>query len=135
MVAVILQISEEEGLDLNPAEVKELLRENSEPKGEASEPDISDTWNEKYGFGIIDGNLILSALLGEGGGDPGGGNTTEPPPPGEGDWLVYERPIEDSWLVEGETYSVRGHIDEDAETNGTIEEVPVSYTHLRAHET
>ena len=33
LVAVILQISEEEGLDLNPAEVKELLRENSEPKG------------------------------------------------------------------------------------------------------
>ena len=65
LVAVILQISEEEGLDLNPAEVKELLRENSEPKGEASEPDISDTWNEKYGFGIIDGNLILSALLGD----------------------------------------------------------------------
>jgi len=131
LVAVILQISEEEGLDLNPAEVKELLRENSEPKGEASEPDISDTWNEKYGFGIIDGNLILSALLGDGGGNNGGGNTTEPPPPGEGDWLVYERPTRDSWLVEGETYSVTGHIDEDAETNGTIEEVQVkiAYTH------
>ena len=37
LVAVILQISEEEGLDLDPADVKELLRENSEPKGEASE--------------------------------------------------------------------------------------------------
>ena len=129
-VAVILQISEEEGLSLDPAEVKELLRENSDPKGEASEPDVSDTWNEKYGFGIIEGNLILSALLGSGGGG-GGGNQTEPPPPGEGDWLVFEKPIEDSWLVEGETYSVRGHIDEDAETNGTVEEVQVkiTYTH------
>ena len=129
LVAVILQISEEEGLDLDPAEVKQLLIENSEPKGEASEPDISDTWNEKYGFGIIDGNLLLSALLGDGGGGDPGGNTTEPPPPGDGDWLVYERPIRDSWLVEGETYSVRGHIDEDAETNGTIEEVQVKITY------
>ncbi len=42
-----------------------------------------------------------------------------------------ENPEEGSWLVEGETYSARGHIDEDAETNGTVEEVAVriSYTH------
>jgi hypothetical protein len=128
-VAVILQISEEEGLDLDPQEVKDLLRENSDSRGEASEPDASDIWNEQYGFGIIDGNLILSAMLGNGGGN--GGNGTEPPPPGEGEWLVIERPIEDSWLVEGETYSVRGHIDEDAETNGSVEEVQVkiTYTH------
>ena len=128
-VAVILQISEEEGLDLDPQEVKDLLRENSDSRGEASEPDASDTWNAQYGFGIIDGNLILSAMLGNGGGN--GGNGTEPPPPGEGEWLVIERPIEDSWLVEGETYSVRGHIDEDAETNGSVEEVQVkiTYTH------
>ena len=77
----------------------------------------------------MDGNLILSAMLGNGGGK--GSNGTEPPPPGEGEWLVIERPIEDSWLVEGETYSVRGHIDEDAETNGSVEEVQVkiTYTH------
>ena len=55
--------------------------------------------------GIIDGNRIVSALLGDGGGGDPGDNTTEPPPPGEGDWLVFERPLEDSWLVEGETYS------------------------------
>ena len=131
LVAVILQISEEEGLDLDPQDVKDLLRENSEPRGEASEPDISDTWNDKYGFGIIDGNRIISALLGDGGGGDPGGNTTEPPPPGEGDWLVFERPLEDSWLVEGETYSVRGHVDDEAETNGTIEEIQVkiAYTY------
>ena len=131
MVAVILQIAEEEGVSLDPDDVKELLRENSEPRGEASEPDASDTWNERYGFGIIDGNRIISAMIGEGGGNNGGGNGTDPPPPGDGEWLVIERPIEDLWLIEGETYTVRGHIDEDAETNGSIEEVQVkvTYTH------
>lgn len=129
-VAVILQIADEEGMSLDPQDVKDLLRENSDTRGEASEPGASDTWNDEYGFGIIDGNMILSAMIGDGGGN-GGGNETEPPPPGEGEWLAIERPVEDSWLVEGETYSVRGHIDEDAETNGSIEEVQVkiTYTH------
>jgi len=129
-VAIILQISEEEGLDLNPAEVKELLRENSEPKGEASEPDISDTWNEKYGFGIIDGNMILSALLGDDTGGGGGDNETDPPPSGEGEWLIVERPEAELWLVEGETYSVSGIVDEDADQNGTIEEVKAKITYI-----
>ena len=126
-VAVMLQIDD----SLEPQEIKDLLQNNSERRGQASEPDITDKWNEQYGFGIIDGNMILEAMLG-GGGDPNpGNNSTEPPPPGSGDWVVMENPEEGSWLVEGETYSARGHIDEDAETNGTIDEVAVriSYTH------
>jgi len=126
-VAVMLQIDD----SLEPQEIKDLLQNNSERRGQASEPDITDKWNEQYGFGIIDGNLILEAMLG-GGVDPDpGNNSTEPPPPGSGDWVVMENPEEGSWLVEGETYSARGHIDEDAETNGTINEVAVriSYTH------
>ncbi len=126
-VAVMLQI--DDGLD--PQEIKDLLQNNSERRGQASEPSITDKWNDQYGFGIVDGNLILEAMLG-GGVDPNpGNNSTEPPPPGSGDWVVMENPEEESWLVEGETYSARGHIDEDAETNGTIDEVAVriSYTH------
>ena len=92
LVAVILQISEEEGLTFDPAEVKELLRENSEPKGEASEPDISDTWNEKYGFGIIDGNLFYPPFWEKAEAIQEAG-IQQNHPPGEGDWLVYERPI------------------------------------------
>ena len=46
-------------------------------------------------------------------------------------WVVSGNPEEESWLIEREPYSARGHIDVDAETNGTIEEVAVriSYTH------
>ena len=126
-VAVMLEIDG----SLDPQEIKDLLQNNSERRGQASEPSITDKWNDQYGFGIVDGNMILEAMLG-GGVDPGpGNNSTEPPPPGAGDWVVMENPEEGSWLVEGETYSARGHIDEDAETNGTVEEVAVriSYTH------
>ena len=126
-VAVMLQIDD----SVDPQEVKDLLQNNSETRGSASQPSITDKWNDQYGFGIVDGNMILEAMLGGGVDPPDPGNGTEPPPAGSGDWVVIENPEEESWLIEGETYSARGHIDEDAETNGTIEEVAVriSYTH------
>ena len=125
-VAVMLQIDD----GLNPQEVKDLLQNNSETRGQASLPDVSNKWNEDYGFGIIDGNMILNAMLG-GVVDPEPGNGTDPPPTGSGEWVVMESPEEGAWLVEGETYSARGHIDEDKDTNGTIEEISVrvSYSH------
>ena len=125
-VAVMLQIDD----GLEPQEVKDLLQNNSETRGQASLPDISNRWNEDYGFGIIDGNMILNAMLG-GNVDPDPGNGTDPPPTGSEEWVVIESPEEDAWLVEGETYSARGHIDEDKDTNGTIDEVSVrvSYSH------
>ena len=125
-VAVMLQIDD----GLKPQEVKDLLQNNSETRGQASLPDISNRWNEDYGFGIIDGNMILNAMLG-GNVDPGPGNGTDPPPTGSGDWVVMESPEEEAWLVEGEPYSARGDIDEDKDTNGTSEEVSVrvSYSH------
>ena len=126
-VAVMLQI--DDGLD--PQEVKDLLQNNSETRGQASLPDVSNKWNEDYGFGIIDGNMILNAMLGGVVDPPGPGNGTDPPPTGSGEWVVIESPEEGAWLVEGETYSARGHIDEDKDTNGTIEEISVrvSYSH------
>ena len=90
-VAVMLQIDD----GLKPQEVKDLLQNNSETRGQASLPDISNRWNEDYGFGIIDGNMILNAMLG-GNVDPGPGNGTDPPPTGSGDWVVMESPEEEA---------------------------------------
>ena len=56
LVAIILQIDDE----LEPQEVKDLLRNNSEVRGPASMPSVSDIWNEDYGFGIIDGSKFIS---------------------------------------------------------------------------
>ena len=123
-IAAMLQMDE----DLTPQEVKDILRNNSETRGGSSAPEITERWNDQYGFGIIDGEMVMQAILGDnnGGGD---GNDTTPPPTGTEEWVIIETPEEDSWLVEGETYSVRGHIDEDADTNGTIEEVNVSISY------
>ena len=123
-IAAMLQMDD----DLTPQEVKDILRNNSETRGGASAPDITDRWNDQYGFGIIDGEMVMQAILGDNGGG-GNGNGTDPPPTGTEEWVIIETPEEDSWLVEGETYSVRGQIDEDADTNGTIEEVNVSISY------
>ena len=124
-IAAMLQMDE----DLTPQEIKDILRNNSETRGGASAPDVTDRWNDQYGFGIIDGEMVMQAILGDNSGGGGDGNGTGPPPTGTEEWVIIETPEEDSWLVEGETYSVRGQIDEDADTNGTIEEVNVSISY------
>ena len=77
------------------------------------------TWNTRYGFGIIDGGEVAKSMLGY----AGDGNVNGPEPPQLGNWVDIERPAEFSWLIEGETYNLRGHINENGEENGTIEEV------------
>ncbi|MDE0953552.1 MAG: S8 family serine peptidase, partial [Candidatus Poseidoniales archaeon] len=127
LVAVILQIDDE----LEPQEVKDILRNNSEVRGSPSMPSVSDIWNDKYGFGIIDGNLILQALLGDGtggGGPPDNGTGGPPVGEGTGNWAAIEKPS-GLWLIEGESYSVRGHITDAGEENGSTEEVQVRVTY------
>ena len=129
LAAIILQIDDK----LEPQEVKDLFRNNSEVRGSPSMPSVSDIWNKDYGFGVIDGNLILQALLGDdsGGGDPPGNDTGGGDPPvgeGTGDWVVIEKPS-GLWLIEGQSYGIRGHISEAGEENGTTEEVQVRVTY------
>ncbi|GIS03358.1 MAG: hypothetical protein CM15mP105_1150 [Methanobacteriota archaeon] len=55
----------------------------------------------------------------------GRNETSGPGPNQEGKWVEIESPGEFSWLVEGQEYNLRGHINEHGEDNGTIEEVVV----------
>ena len=120
LIAIMLGIDDDLDLD----DVRELLRENSELRDGAYDSDFDENWNEKYGFGIVDGARILQNLTGTGGGG-GGNNSTEPPPPsGSGDWVEIESPVEGDWLIEGETYRVRGTAESDTE-GADIEEVQV----------
>jgi len=77
------------------------------------------SWNTRYGFGIIDGGEIASQMFGGGVTNDSGG----PQSPQEGHWVDIESPTAYSWLVEGESYNLRGHINEHGENNATIEEV------------
>ncbi|MDE0574882.1 MAG: S8 family serine peptidase [Candidatus Poseidoniales archaeon] len=121
LIAIMLGIDDDLDLD----DVRELLRDNSELRDGAYDTDIDENWNEKYGFGIVDGARLLQNLTGSGGGGGGGSNnTTEPPPSGSGDWVDIESPLEGDWLIEGETHRVRGIAESDT-VGADIEEVLV----------
>ena len=85
-IAAMLQMDE----DLTPQEIKDILRNNSETRGGASARDVTDRWNDQYGFGIIDGEMVMQAILGDNSGGGGDGNGTGPPPTGTEEWVIIE---------------------------------------------
>ena len=152
LVAIMLQVGIQENLieERNPENteiIKEYLMKYSEKKSSATETVDGYAWNQDYGFGIIDGKAILKGMFDDGTGvDPGTGNQTDPtgPESGTGKWIEIESPMDGkceydsdtlvckSWVIEGETYRIRGNIDQDnwsLEDNGTIENVVVQVTY------
>ena len=148
LVAIMLQIGINEGLmeykdSQNTEKIKEYLMKYSESRGASSEELDGYSWNADYGFGIIDGGLIMKGLFGDGdGGGPPISNETGPGA-GSGNWVEIENPVDGeceydpddtdvlvcmSWVIEGETYRIRGNIDQ-GDNNGTVEDVlaQVSY--------
>jgi len=140
LVAIMLEIGEmrkmpfmdedEPGIERYEA-IRSFLASGSEFRNEWSVDDAwqDNNWNTRYGFGIIDGGVIASAMFGNtGGGGGGGGSGNQTSGPGanqEGHWVEIESPSAYAWLVEERGYNLRGHINEHGEDNGTIEEVVV----------
>ena len=117
LVAIMLGIDE----DLDIDDVRNLLRTNSEVRGEPYDDDLDPIWNEKFGFGIVDSARLIENLTGNSGngtGDP------DPPPTGSGDWVDIESPLSGEWLIESETYRIRGSAETDT-PDANIEEVLV----------
>ncbi len=134
LVAIMLEIGEERNMEFMDENdpgieryeaIRSFLSSGSEFRSEWSVDDSfeGNSWNTKYGFGIIDGGRVATEMFGTGGGGGGGNQSTGPGESQEGNWVEIESPSRWSWLVEGETYSLRGNIDEDGKNNGTIEEV------------
>ena len=133
LVAIMLEIGEDRNMEFMEEDepgleryegIRSLLAGGSEFRDGWSidETFEGNNWNNKYGFGIVDGAEVAREMFGTGGG--GGGNqTTGPGDVQEGNWVDIESPERWSWLVEGESYSLRGSIDKDGKDNGTIEEV------------
>ena len=143
LVAIMLQIAYQEGLiegkgSKNTDVIKDYLMKYSEKRSSASYTIEGYAWNDEYGFGIIDGKEIMKGMFGDGGGSTIGNETG--PPTGAGNWVEIENPLDGeceydggtlvckSWLVEGETYSIRGNIDQ-GDDNGTIENVLVQVSY------
>jgi subtilisin family serine protease len=110
VVATLLQADP----SLEPQEVKDILRNSSEQKGQASESSVSNRWNDKWGFGLIDASCAIDMALQrtctplEGGGGP-----VDPPPPtgnGTGNDVNINYPNNGTWLVEGDMVRISGSI-------------------------
>ena len=112
IVASLLQADD----TLSPEDIRNILRNSSEARGSASEPDISNRWNEKWGFGLVDASCALDHVLGRSCTpleDNGGVIVT--PPPGGGDGLGEDvsmsAPVNQSLYLAGNTLSVEGATD------------------------
>tara|TARA_B100000683_G_scaffold267038_1_gene300154 strand:+ start:354 stop:5243 length:4890 start_codon:yes stop_codon:yes gene_type:complete len=112
IVASLLQADD----TLSPEDIRNILRNSSEARGSASEPDISNRWNEKWGFGLVDASCALDHVLGRSCTpleDNGGVIVT--PPPGGGDGLGEDvsmsAPVNQSLYLAGNTLSVEGTTD------------------------
>jgi subtilisin family serine protease len=111
IVAILLQADD----TLDPEEIRNILRNSSEARGSASEPSVSNRWNEKWGFGLVDASCALDRVLGRACTplEDNGGIIVDPPPGGEGlgHDVEMSSPINQSLYLVGKTLSVEGTTD------------------------
>tara|TARA_B100001093_G_scaffold180145_1_gene172740 strand:- start:4226 stop:9154 length:4929 start_codon:yes stop_codon:yes gene_type:complete len=107
IVALMLQADP----SLEPQEVKDILRNSSEARGSASEPSVSDRWNDEWGFGLIDASCAIDMVL-EKACTPleANGDIITPPPSGNGtgDHVDMSKPTNGTWWIEGNFVRISG---------------------------
>jgi subtilisin family serine protease len=59
IIALIIEANE----DLTPVQIKEILKQTSERKGEPSAPDIDPYWNRDFGYGMVDAYAAVSLAI------------------------------------------------------------------------
>mgnify|MGYP006090960745 FL=1 len=106
IVALMLQADP----SLEPQEVKDILRNSSEQRGSASEPSVSDRWNDEWGFGLIDASCAIDTVLEKACTPLEGGGGVTPPPTGNGsgDHVDMSKPSNGSWWIEGNFVRIAG---------------------------
>ena len=111
IVASLLQADD----TLSPEDIRNILRNSSEARGSASEPDVSNRWNEKWGFGLVDASCALDHVLGRSCTplEDNGGVIVTPPPGGDGlgEDVSMSAPVNQSLHLSGNTLSVEGTTD------------------------
>ena len=107
IVALMLQADP----SLEPQEVKDILRNSSEARGSASEPSVSDRWNDGWGFGLIDASCAIDMVL-QKACTPleANGDIITPPPTGNGsgDHVDMSKPVNGTWWIEGNFVRIAG---------------------------
>ena len=111
IIALMLQADR----SLEPQEIKDILRNSSEARGTASEPSISDRWNDEWGFGLIDASCAIDTVLNKACTPlEGGGGLVDPPPSGNGTSFDVDmsKPNNGTWWIEGDFARIAGTTDE-----------------------
>ena len=108
VVALMLQADS----SLKPMEVKDILRNSSEQKGSPSEPDVSDRWNDEWGFGLMDASCAIDTVLGRTCSPlTGGGGGVIIDPPNESDeGITLTDPENGTWWLTGDMLSIQGEL-------------------------
>ena len=94
---------------LKPLEIKDILRNSSEKKGNPSEPGVSDRWNADWGFGLMDASCAVDTVL-----DrtctplTGGGGIFVPPDNDTSLGIDITSPENGSWFVTDELLRIEG---------------------------
>ena len=115
VVALMLQADD----SLDPEDIRNILRNSSEARGSPSEPGISNRWNDKWGFGLVDASCAVDRVLGrtctplEDNGDV----VVDPPPGGDGlgNDVTMSTPVNQTLYLAGNTLSVEGSTDTEQE--------------------
>jgi subtilisin family serine protease len=111
IVAIMLQADD----TLDPEDVRNILRNSSEARGTASEPGVSNRWNDQWGFGLVDASCALDRVLGRSCTplEDNGGVIVDPPPGGDGlgQDVDISSPVNHSFHLAGNTLSVEGSTD------------------------
>ena len=111
IVASLLQADD----TLSPEDIRNILRNSSESRGSASASDISDRWNDKWGFGLVDASCALDHVLDRACTplEDNGGIVVTPPPGGDGlgEDVAMTAPVNQTLHLAGNTLSVEGTTD------------------------
>ena len=98
---------------LNALEIRDIIRNSSEvQQDKPSQTDVSDRWNDKWGFGLIDASCAIDFALNKPCTPLDGGDVIIPPPSnGTGDHVDISQPTNGSWWLEGNRVTISGTTD------------------------
>lgn len=107
VVALMLQADS----SLTPEEIKDILRNSSEKRGNPTEPDVSNRWNDKWGFGLVDASCAVDTVLDRNCSPlTGDGGVILPPDNDTSAGVEITSPDNGSWFVTDELLRIEGNL-------------------------
>lgn len=97
IVALVLEAAESDGRTLDQEEVRAILHDSSEVRGQAHDPALDPDWSREWGFGHVDAQCAVARTIG----DTCAGRPSS-------DDLNFSDPLDLRWLEVERTYRITG---------------------------